>query len=78
MNPIDYISGIQVVITDSITKNVRKRTHRKKRIDKKWEKRYGYKSVIDDGKCAMFNGTIYMSQKCFEKVKSRLESEEHE
>ena len=38
MNPIDYMSGIPIVITDAIKKDVRKRTHKKKRIDKKWEK----------------------------------------
>ena len=69
MNPIDYMGGIPIVITDAIKKDVRKRTHKKKRIDKKWEKQYGYKSVTDDAKCIMFNGTIYMSQKCYEKVK---------
>ena len=69
MNPIDYMDGIPIVITDAIKKDVRKRTHKKKRIDKKWEKQYGYKSVTDDAKCIMFNGTIYMSQKCYEKVK---------
>ena len=69
MNPIDYMSGIPIVITDAIKKDVRKRKHKKKRIDKKWEKQYGYKSVTDDAKCIMFNGTIYMSQKCYENVK---------
>lgn len=72
MNPIDYISGIPVIITDAIKKDVRKRTHRKKRIDKKWEKRYGYKSVTDDGKCIMFNDMIYMSKKCYEIIKKQI------
>ena len=72
MNLIDYISGMPVVITDAITKDVRKRTHKKKRIDKKWEKRYGYKSVTDDEKCIMFNETIYMSQKCYERIKKQI------
>ena len=71
MNPIDYMSGIPIVITDEIKKDVRKRKHKKKRIDKKWEKQYGYKSVTDDAKCIMFNGIIYMSQKCYERIKNQ-------
>lgn len=78
MNQIDYMSGMPIFITDVIKKDVRKRTHKKKRIDKKWEKQYGYKSVTDDEKCIMFNGTIYMSQKFYEKVKSRLDRRKHE
>ena len=31
MNPIDYMSGIPIVITDAIKKDVRKRTHKKKK-----------------------------------------------
>ena len=66
------MSGIPIVITDAIKKDVRKRTHKKKRIDKKWEKQYGYKSVTDDAKCIMFNGMIYMSQKCYERIKNQI------
>ena len=66
------MSGMPIFITDAIKKDVRNRTHKKKRIDKKWEKRYGYKSVTDDAKCIMFSGRIYMSQKCYERIKNQI------
>lgn len=47
---IRFINGIPVFLTNSITKKVRAKKHRKKRIDKKWEKIYGYKDVPDDEK----------------------------
>ena len=72
MNQIDYMSRMPIFITDAIKKYVRNRTHKKKRIDKKWEKQYGYKSVTDDAKCIMFSGTIYMSQKCYERIKNQI------
>ena len=34
MDSIDYMSGIPIIITDAIKKDVRKRTHKKKRIEK--------------------------------------------
>jgi len=72
MNPSGYIDGLPVVITDKITKKVRSRTHRKKRIDKKWLKRYGYKKVTDHSKILLANGTLYMSQKAYDQFKEAL------
>lgn len=73
MNEANFISGIPIIITDAITKQVRSKMHRKKRIDKKWLKRYGYKTVTDDSKCILFNNTLYMSQKCYERIKPKGE-----
>lgn len=44
---IIFFNGIQIMISpDSyFTKMVRVKKHHKRRIDKKWEKRYGYKNV---------------------------------
>ena len=41
------------------------RTHRKKRINKKWAKRYGftYYDVLEDGKIIIIGGVLYMNQK---------------
>lgn len=72
MMPIGYIDGLPVVITDKITKQVRSRIHRKKRIDKKWLKRYGYKEVTDHSKTVLVNGTLYMSQKLHDRLKEEL------
>lgn len=33
--------GIEIVIADCITKDIQRRKHKKRRIDKKWLKRYG-------------------------------------
>ena len=68
MSEANLINGMPVVITNAITKQVRCRTHKKKRIDKKWLKRYGYKEVTDDEKCILFNNTLLMSQKCYERI----------
>lgn len=48
-----------IVIPDSKKQN---RTHRKKRINKKWAKRYGYTQYnsIEDDKAINLNGSIYI------------------
>ena len=69
---VDYYNSIPIVVTDAITKKVRSRTHRKKRIDKKWLKRYGYKYVTDHSKTLLVNGTLYMSQKLHDILKEEL------
>lgn len=72
MTPMDYYNGIPIVITNAITKKVRSRTNRKKRIDKKWLKRYGYKDVTNHSKTLLVNGTLYMSQKIYDRLKEEL------
>ena len=37
--------GYRLVPVTALVKTVRAKTHKKKRIDKKWRKRYGYKQV---------------------------------
>lgn len=37
--------GMKVIGNDTLVDSVQARTHRKKRINKKWLKRYGYKNV---------------------------------
>lgn len=66
---MDMLNGMPVIITNTITKKVRCRTHKKRRIDKKWLKRYGYREVQDDTKMYIFNGSLLMSQKCYDKFK---------
>jgi hypothetical protein len=43
-----FYNGYQIVETNAITKEIQRRTHKKHRINKKWAKRYGYKTVPDD------------------------------
>ena len=75
--PSGYIDGLPVIITDAVTKQVRSRTHRKKRIDKKWQKRYGYKAITDNSKCLIYEdhlGTkhLLMSQVCYNRLAGSL------
>lgn len=72
MTQIDYYCGMQIIITDAITKKVRRRTHKKKRIDKKWLKRYGYKEVQDHSKMYKSGNYLFMSQKNYDRLKAEL------
>lgn len=61
------------------TKEFQRRKHRKKRINKKWRKRYGTIELnsMPHGEIVMMdNGVIWMTKKTFEKFKKMLESEE--
>jgi hypothetical protein len=53
-----YYNGLRLVETTAITKQVQRRTHRKRRINKKWAKKYGYKTVLDDERMIMFDDCI--------------------
>ena len=50
--------GIRIVETSFITKEVQRRTHRKKRINKKWRKRYGMKTVEDPTKAILYKDPV--------------------
>lgn len=57
--PIEYFMGFKLFETTAITKQVQRRTHRKRRINKKWLKRYGYKTVLDDEKIIRCGDCLY-------------------
>ncbi len=61
--------GIEIVITDCITKDIQRRKHKKRRIDKKWLKRYGYKCVPDNNKVIAFNNKLFMTKGAYERAK---------
>ena len=63
-----YITGLRLIETTAITKKVQCRTHRKRRINKKWAKRYGFKEVVDDSKAIVACGCIYASPKLTAKI----------
>lgn len=58
-----------IVVPDSKKQN---RTHKKKRINKKWAKRYGYTTYnfIEDDKVIMMNGRICVNPRTYYKLKS--------
>lgn len=62
---LDY----KILITEYITKDVQRRTHKKKRINKKWLKRYGIKIIPDNTKILLVNNTLMMTGKCCEKLR---------
>lgn len=58
-----------IVVPDSKKQN---RIHKKKRINKKWAKRYGYTTYnsIEDEKVIMMNGSMYVNPRTYYKLKS--------
>lgn len=58
-----YINGFRLVETTGMTKKVQRRVHRKRRINKKWKKRYGCKEVVDDCALVVGCGCIFASPK---------------
>lgn len=69
-----YLNGMRIITTNMITKDVQARRHKKKRINKKWLKRYGLKAVPDDTKAYMTNGTIFMTKRCYQKLKKQIDN----
>ncbi len=76
MNPIEIesLNGMSVFITNMITKDVQARKHRKKRINKKWIKRYGMKIVEDDSKIIATKEMLFMTRKCFQRLNKEIQN----
>lgn len=47
----------------------RRRRHKKRRIDKKWQKRYGFSTRYYDDCVLMVNGVFWMTRKTYERLK---------
>lgn len=64
----ELFNGMPIVITPG--SKIQNRTHKKKRINKKWAKRYGYtdSNVLEDGKIIQFGNMLYMNQKTHESL----------
>ena len=63
-----YYNGFRLIETTAITKQVQRRTHRKRRINKKWAKRYGHKTVLDDGRIIQFGDCILATPNAIKKI----------
>ena len=61
-------NGMRLIATNAITKKAQRRTHRKRRINKKWLKRYGYKDVPDDEKIIIYGDCILATPKPVNKL----------
>ena len=58
----NYLGGTPIIIIPTI--KTQNRTHKKKRINKKWAKRYGFtiSETFENGKAYMIDGKLYMNQ----------------
>lgn len=65
------IFGYQVICVSYMADKVQARTHKKKRINKKWRKRYGFKE-IPWNKFFIEGNRIYCHPKMFEKIKAEI------
>ena len=69
----NMLGGMPIIILPPIKKQVR--THKKKRINKKWLKRYGYiyySNGIEDNQTFTFNGCLYMNRNSYLALKKVL------
>ena len=77
-NTIDAVAtGVQSYLghTIYISKDHQRRKHRKKRINKKWKKRYGYYNPVPRGRMLIINGVIYMTEQDFKTLRKAIEGE---
>jgi TnpA family transposase len=65
---IETLIGYRLVASDVITKEVQARKHKKKRINKKWLKRYGLKTVPDYETILVVDGCIIAQPKTIERI----------
>lgn len=69
------IYGMKIIANSNLQKKVQARRHRKKRIDKKWRKRYGYKWVPDLGTAYVVDDPWYGKVLiCHPKLVDKLEA----
>lgn len=71
---INYLGGTPIIIVP--TRKIQNRTHKKKRINKKWAKRYGFtiSETLKNGETYMMDGKLYMNQHTYEILKKNLEN----
>ena len=71
---INYLGGTPIIVT---TRKIQNRTHKKKRINKKWAKRYGFtiSETLKNGETYMMDGKLYMNQHTYTQLKTSIEFE---
>lgn len=74
MQPVLTCMGFRIFESTAITKNIQRRTHRKRRINKKWLKRYGYKTILDDEKIIRVGDRLYATPNTVKKLIETSES----
>ena len=73
-NYVGEFDGFKLIETDVITKEVQVRKHKKKRINKKWAKRYGFKKIPDYERIVVANGCIFAQPRVIERIISEVNS----
>ena len=72
------INGMKIIANSNVQKKVQARRSRKKRIDKKWWKRYGYKWVPDLTTAYVVDDPWYGKVLiCHPKLVDKLEAAKH-
>ena len=69
---LSQFNSVPIIVVPSY--KMQNRTHRKKRINKKWAKRYGFTeySTMEDGQVINMNGSLYMNAKTASMLKASL------
>lgn len=73
MNEIlSQFNSVPIVIVPTYKRQ--NKTHKKKRINKKWAKRYGFTeyNTMEDGQVINMNGSLYMNAKTASMLKTLL------
>lgn len=70
---IDRFIGFPIMIISNHDDGEQRRRHKKRRINKKWLKRYGTYSVpLKPGEVMCFNRTLYMTLPTYRKLKEYM------
>ena len=71
--------NIQILPDVLLGKNpylIQARTHKKKRVNKKWAKRYGYATKYKSFNTVIFNNTVFMTKQVFQELQRGTEDEQ--
>lgn len=71
----ENVTGIPIIVTTKVFQN---RRHKRRRINKKWRKRYGFTVVEYQEQPFFYEGALYCRESDFEKIKQYLQNNERE
>ena len=79
----NYLTGVPIIIDYDRVIKTQRRKHKKKRINKKWLKRYGYKveiykSYLKDGQVVNTPNGLFMNQRTYNLIKLGLSNQKGE
>lgn len=76
LSGVGFLSGLPIIIISEKDNGGQRRSHKKKRINKKWRKRYGTVSTpIEKGQCIVVKGAgVYMSRKTYNTIKGAIKA----